>query len=181
MAQTPTPTPWDQQPNESDKLYTYFCAHRDQGPARRMDKTAKALDKSVNYLYDLSTRHNWKDRAEAWDKHQDEQWAKEVATERRKMAKEHAQLADTMMEKLLEGLDTLDPQELKAGDMSKWAEVVTKIKRVAYGEPENIALTGPQGGPIQIEAITAMSIEERRRRLSELRENLNQRIPESPQ
>lgn len=159
--------PWDQQPGEPDKMYNYFNVHKMEGVARNISKTAAKLDKSIEYLYQLSSEYNWRQRVQAWDNHQDQQWALEVKAGRRQMAKEHAAIADALMEKVYEKLANLNLDEMKPNDINKWTEVAIKAKRLAYGEPENITITGPNGGPIQHD-ITTLTVEQRRQRLQDL-------------
>lgn len=76
MADALSLSPWDQQPGESAEAYARFLTYRNLGPGRslalanRVHGTATARKKTqgANGSFTLdSTRHHWKDRADAWD------------------------------------------------------------------------------------------------------------------
>ena len=66
--------PWDQQPDESNAAYARFLAYRNLGPTRSIEKAYQETirngtkqTKSNHQWKADSTRHNWRDRATAWD------------------------------------------------------------------------------------------------------------------
>lgn len=169
---------WEQQPDESPRMYHYFLLYRDAGRVRTLAKVGETLTKTAEYMRQLSRRYRWVERAEAWDKHHDEQWTIEVEHQRREMARNHVQLANDMLQKVADKLSVMQLKELKAADISRWVEIAVKVKRAAYGEPEStVAVTGPDGGPVMLD-MTKMSIEQRRQRLAELRAELDRRVPQ---
>lgn len=76
MVDTPPLSLWDQQSGESSEAYARFLTYRNLGPGRslalanRVHGTATARKKTqgANGTWTLeSTRHRWKERADAWD------------------------------------------------------------------------------------------------------------------
>jgi hypothetical protein len=83
--------PWDQRADESTVAYADFCVYRDLGPQRSQQKAAKALGKTRQHLSIVSSRHDWVDRAGAWDLEQDRQRRLAMQAENVAAARRHAQ------------------------------------------------------------------------------------------
>jgi hypothetical protein len=62
---------YDRLPGETPKAFEAFCAYRDLGPTRSLQKAADGLDKSMKLLGRWSSQHNWQERVAAWDGDQD--------------------------------------------------------------------------------------------------------------
>lgn len=168
---------WDQQPDESTRLYGWFVMYRDIGRARTLAKVADILTKSPEYIRQLSRRYQWTARAGGWDGYQDELWSLEVEQARRDMAREHVQIANDMLDKVKDRIGTLRLDEMEASDIARWVDIAVKVKRTAYGQPEaTVAVSGPDGGPVVLD-MTKMNVQQRRERLAELRAELDRRIP----
>lgn len=66
---TAAPRPWEQQPNESAKVFAPFAAYRDMGRSRSLRDLARMEHRSVQGLGRLSTIYKWVARAAAYDEH----------------------------------------------------------------------------------------------------------------
>lgn len=62
-------TPWEQQPQETTEAYEAATIFFDLGPRRTFAETARRLGRSRGYVRNLATRHQWKERAQAYDQH----------------------------------------------------------------------------------------------------------------
>jgi hypothetical protein len=83
--------PWDRRAEESDEAFEAFTVYRDLGPGRSIRKVAEALDKSRQTLGQHSSRHDWQDRAAAWDLEVDRQRRLALVEENVRAARRHAQ------------------------------------------------------------------------------------------
>lgn len=147
--------PWDRQPGESSKAFAAFCIYRDTPPAERSvrDTTKKMGKKNTSYINAWCTKWKWIDRARIYDSEQDKLNRALQEKERKEMTKMHIGAARSMLKKALQGLQSIAPEEMKAGDISKMIEVASKLERLSRGEPsESTEITGKDGGavPVQI-------------------------------
>lgn len=60
--------PWDRQEGEGAKAYEAFCIYKDLGKGRSLPKVSQKLAKSLTIIKKWSFTHNWKTRADAWDR-----------------------------------------------------------------------------------------------------------------
>lgn len=158
---------WEQQSTESGTYYGWFIVFRDMGRVRTLTKVAKEVDKGHAWISNLSARFSWFKRAEAWDQEEDrlhEEWMRD---ERRKTAATFSKIADAALVQVARYLQSADGTRLKAADATRMMEAAAKVKRLAVGEPERVALTGPDGGPLQIEIDDLGAREARLKQLAE--------------
>ena len=134
---------WEKQAGEGGRVYEYFCAYRDMGPGRSLAKLWRELGKkpSLTRLEDLSVRHGWVKRAEAYDLYLDSLRRQEQEEAIRAMARRHAELAVAFLEKVAERLEAINPEELKPADLIRWLAEAVKVERLARGEPTEIQST----------------------------------------
>lgn len=59
--------PWDRRPDESGPAFEAFALYRDAGPGRTVATVASECHKGVSILNRWSQRHDWVDRAAAYD------------------------------------------------------------------------------------------------------------------
>jgi hypothetical protein len=133
-----------------------------------LTKVAHELDKSRTLLGRWSSRWGWAFRADQWDAHQDWLFQQELAEARQELARRHArvgaQAVATAVKRLVgvDGLVTpLDPSALTASEVSRLLEVGVKVERLALGAEEKVAISGPDGGPVQIEDASAAFMRDR--------------------
>lgn len=131
--------PWERQKNESRQAFEAFTAYRDLGATRSHVKVAEKLGKSTTIISRWSRKWNWVERVNAWDDELDRISRQEQAEKRKEMAKRHANEAMMFQQKLIERMQTLNPNELSPSDMARWFEIAVKVERLSRGETtENI-------------------------------------------
>ncbi len=145
------PELWERQGGESLQHYQKFCRYRDmpygsqerEPEKRSIRKLSELLGmKSKSSLEQLSTRHNWSERAAAYDVYMAELDRFRNEQEIRKMRELHAKLGVQLLNKATRGLLALPDKELSAQDIARLADVGVKIERLSRGDAaEKISLT----------------------------------------
>lgn len=128
------PKPWERQPGESDKAFEAFCTYRDMGSERTLQKVGEKLGKSKTLMDRWSSENKWVDRVSAWEDEQDRILRQEQIKDIKKMRQRHADLAMKMLEKALEGIQYLEPEELNAVSISRLVEVASKLEQKSRGD-----------------------------------------------
>lgn len=128
------PKPWERQDGESDKAFEAFCTYRDMGSERTLQKVSQELNKSKTLMSRWSSENNWVERIQAWEDEQDRILRQEQIKDIKKMRQRHADLAMQMLEKALEGVQYLDPEELGAAGISRLVEVASKLEQKSRGD-----------------------------------------------
>ena len=168
---------WERQGGESVQAFEAFAVYRDLGPARSVTKVARELDKSRALVGRWSRQFAWVLRASAYDQEQDRLFLSEQAQARREIARRHAKLAQAVQSKAVARLQTLDPRELTPSELLRYIQVAAEIERRAVGE-------APAAGTVEERDrgadVTALTDEERRVRMSQLRKELERRLSEGP-
>lgn len=60
--------PWDKRPGESSRAYEFYRRFRDLGPLRTFDPLVDPEHRvTLNTIREWSQKHDWRDRALAWD------------------------------------------------------------------------------------------------------------------
>jgi len=135
---------WERQPRESDKAWAAFCYYRDMEP-RSTRKAAVALGKSGSMVSQWSHRWRWQDRIRAWDNHLNGIYQAEREKAQKEMAKNHIKLAKGVQAKVAQRLQSLQPQDISAGEMGRLLDVAVKIERLASGVPTEHTKTEVEG------------------------------------
>lgn len=152
--------PGDRRPDESDQAWASFVVYRDQPPEHRSTRqVAKETGRSYKQISAWSARHQWVRRTAEWDAAQDRLFREDMQRERRAMARRHARIAGAVLGKVVEKLQTLNPEKLTAGQLAQLFDVATRVERQALGEPDRLEHSGPDGGPIPIEIETNDELE----------------------
>lgn len=99
--------PWDRQPGETSKAYEAFSIYRDMGAERTVRLVAEALNKSGTLIAGWSGKHNWVDRAAAYDSVPARAVVDEYQKMARDIAEQHRALSDKLMKRLSQNLDML--------------------------------------------------------------------------
>jgi hypothetical protein len=178
---TPGRELWDQQPRESSRQYERFLRFRDLGRMRSLTTANKVLtgigDKITYGTIRIESHlYRWTERAQAWDRHQDEADRERITQARRDMIDRHQKIAGALAKKALGALRVLQDADLDPADIVRFLKLATDLEVRALGEPsQTIAVTGPAGGPIVTEDITNLTGEERRVRLREVATELARR------
>lgn len=173
--------PWDQQPRESSRMYERFLRYRDLGRMRSLTGVNKLLtgigdELTYGTIRIQSHLYRWTERAQSWDRRQDELDRERVTQARRDMIDRHQKIAATLAKKALAALRAIQDAELEPADVIRFLKLATDLEVRALGEPnKTIAVTGPAGGPIITEDITDLTDDERRLRLKEVATELARR------
>jgi hypothetical protein len=173
--------PWDQQPKESSRQYERFLRFRDLGRMRSLTTVNKVLTEMGDELTYGTIRiqshlYRWSERAQAWDRNQDELDRARITQARRDMINRHQKIAGALTKKALTALRVLQDADLDPADVVRFLKLATDLEVRTLGEPhQTIAVTGPVGGPIVTEDITNLNDEERRIRLKEIASELARR------
>lgn len=173
--------PWDQQPRESSRMYERFLRYRDLGRMRSLTGVNKLLtgigdELTYGTIKVQSHLYRWTERAQSWDRRQDELDRERVTRARRDMIDRHQKIAATLAKKALAALRAIQDAELEPADVIRFLKLATDLEVRALGEPnKTIAVTGPAGGPIITEDITDLTDDERRLRLKEVATELARR------
>ncbi|MER6076965.1 hypothetical protein [Streptomyces sp. NPDC001833] len=165
---------WERQPSESAAAWEAFACYRDLGLSRSIGKVAERLAKSRTLIERWSTTHRWVPRTEAWDREQDRLWRAERQQAARDVARRHARLASAAQSKIVSQLQQLDPARLSPSDVIRWLEVTIRIERQAYGMDLVDAASASKSQ--ETADVSALTDEERRARMEQLRRELEARI-----
>lgn len=131
---------WERQPGESSKAYAAFCIYRDMGPDRSIEKVYEKRSRRgpLSRLKNWSVKHNWVERAKAYDDYLERKKREEKEKAILEMADRQARLAIAFQQRVAQRLQELDPSELSPSDLAKWFDVAAKIERLNRGEPTEI-------------------------------------------
>lgn len=184
-ARKKTPTvhpeqPWDRQPDESNPAWEAFRIYRDMGLTRSLTKVAAEVGKSTTLLGRWSKRHTWPLRTSAYDKDVDRQWQLTMKEERDKANRRNARIAARAMAKVESAMDFLVFED--AGEVARMMDTATKVEARALqiGTETNVRVSGPGGGPVEVDSMVSMlSDEDRRARMLQLRQELERREAEA--
>ncbi|MFC4328324.1 hypothetical protein ACFPC0_10850 [Streptomyces andamanensis] len=139
---------WDRQPGESAKRWGQFCVYRDLGRTRTLKRVAERLNVTHRTAQQYSHTFRWGTRAEAFDRHMDEQWVNAIKERQRRMVQDHLKLAGEFHTKAMDAIQSLIGQNLNATETVRVATAYSQLIRFALGEPDqNVAITGRAGQP----------------------------------
>ena len=168
--------PWEQQPNESMPAFQAFTIYRDAGLTRTIAKVAKECKKTPSLLGRWSRVNSWTLRSSAWDREMDRDWLLEQRVMRRRASKRNATTAALAMQKVGAKLLEMTTKDLDAQSVARLMEAASKLERLALGEStENVSVSGPGGGPVQVD-VGVLTDEERRTRMETLMRELGSRL-----
>lgn len=150
----PTPKPWEMQDGEPVVAFRFFAFYRDM-QRRSVNMAAKAFgQKSPRRLEKLSAKHDWVNRARAWDVEIDRRVREAQVGELADMRKRHINLGVGMqtaavkelqalvakIEKASKAALLLDPKGhheplLTVSDLIRLSQHGTQLERLSRGEP----------------------------------------------
>ena len=136
-----TSCPWERQAGESGRAYAGFCAYRDLGSGRSLDKVGRQRSGdrtgrkrgSTGQLRRWSSRWHWVQRALAWDAELDKKRREAQVAAVRAMNERHVEEAMAMQARAMERLRALDPRELDAPALLRFIVESAKLERAARG------------------------------------------------
>ncbi len=131
---------WERLPDESSKAYQAFCEYRDMGADRSIRKLAQARGKptSTKWLCHWSAKHNWVERARAYDDYLEQEKRKEQEKAILDMVERHTKEAMALQQKAIERLRALDPSELSPRDVLSYLMEAIRLERLSRGEPNEV-------------------------------------------
>ena len=172
---------WKQQKNESASEYIRFCAYRDmqyeidkenkniigivgkRSIQRLSDKHESEKGYGTTALKDLSKKNKWPERCEAYDSYIAEELTNRQSKAVLEMNERQRKLGVRMIERALSRLENMPPEEIRAGDLVRLADIGVKIERLARGEStENQRITGE----IEEKKTVTVSVEDELKELS---------------
>lgn len=143
--------PWERQRGESSKAFAAFCAFRDAGGTRGVQRVATELAKSRTLMARWAARWNWHERAAAWDRKLDDEARAAAVAEVKQAAVNHAKQARMMfawaavetkkiitMAQASSGPLTNRHGEVDVNAIRSMAETAIKLERLVLGEPGEI-------------------------------------------
>lgn len=167
--------PWERQPGETHKMYGRFETYRDLPPSERSYKTvAKSYGTSLVTIQKQGSSHRWQERVAAWDNHDNamrraklRERDTELCRAQMEIARAASAIAVKTIQSMAENGETLD-----ATTLPRWVEMIERLRRIALDQPDQVVqLTGPDGGPVQLDArFENLSEEQRRERFREVAE-----------
>ena len=148
--------PWERQPGETTKAFQAFQVYRDLGleepNSRTVLEAARRLGKHRNVLNKWKRLNNWDERCRLFDVEQDRLRVAERRRQIDRTNQEHIRLAQAMLVKVAQRLQSMKADELTPRDLNTMVEVATKLQRLALGmSTTNIQneVSGPGGEPLQ--------------------------------
>ena len=138
--------PWERREGEGQKAFNAFATFRDLGMTRTLPKTAQALGNSLAYMQELSYKHEWASRCEAYDLLLDRRRREATENEIEAMTRRHVaagQVAQRIAIQRLQGdananVLPLDPNDMDAGDAARLLDLGIKIERMSRGLPTEV-------------------------------------------
>lgn len=174
--------PWDIQPNENEFQYRMFLRYRDLGLGRTVVAVYRYFKKhpeeihnpkvtvSENYLYTLSTKNAWKERAYKWDQDQELQYQLARSEAIREMVDRHEDAISEAIDGLMTPIKALthrietDPEFIEnlsqasaaklvdmAGKASRTIPSLMNAERLARGMPTEIV-----GGVVEHQVVNTV-------------------------
>lgn len=168
--------PWEQQPGESDLMFSRFRTYLELGRTRTLTQAAEILTSTGDvaklrgvYIRTISSQFRWSQRVGAWDREQDRLERERLVEQRRDMIRRHRAIANDLTAKAKAALGKVKIEKLTPLDIVRMLRLAAQIEAAALGLPsDTVAVTGPAGGPVLLDDLTGLTDEQRRDRLAEL-------------
>lgn len=123
-------SPWDRRPGESGRGYEMFRRFRDLGPLRTL---VALIDEDAGIrrstLREWAGRHDWKDRAAAWDAEMHHQEDLRRLEELRGMHDRHQRAGRVAMAKALAALQNVAPEDIPPYAAARLLELGARLER----------------------------------------------------
>lgn len=151
---------WERNDEESEQAWEAFSAYRNLGAKRSIPAVAKSLGKSASLLQGWSSKHDWPNRAKAYDRHMDQQMQDAWTGQMRKMVEETNALGRELVRRATIRLGTIPEEEAIPYDILRSAEIAAKIQREGMGtiKPEKGA-PDETGAKVDVAALVTELIE----------------------
>lgn len=123
--------PWERRTGESGPAFAAFSEYCEMGDARSIRSVAAKIGKSTTLIGGWSSRHEWVERARAYDNHLCRQRTARARAEQRRMDKRHIDIADKLQRRALDALDALDPDAVETRDIIEMLRLATELERMS--------------------------------------------------
>ena len=134
--------PWGRMDDETDRDYELFSFHRASGLSRTYTATAKHFDISQAYISKTASNRGWNDRIRAWDDYREQIYTTQVIEGVKKMATQHAGIANKGIQALSVVFDEL-LERVKQGKEEDISELNLISFRGLFGLAEKAARALP--------------------------------------
>lgn len=122
--------PWDRRPGESARSYESFRRFRDLGPLRGLDPLVdEPGGVRLGTLREWQKRHDWRDRAQAWDDEVHRLQDRRRLEELRGMHDRHQRAGRLAMGKALAALQGVAPAEIPPYAAARLLELGARLER----------------------------------------------------
>lgn len=181
---SPDRDPWERQNGESARQYSRYTVFRDLGESRTLNDALEIINATSTTklakgsLHQLSFIYRWTERCESWDAKQAQAEQRRLISLRRDMIERHRRIATGLTGKAVAAMSkiNLDKDALAPVDIVRFITLAADLERKALGEPtERVAISGPTGGPVQVEDLSRLSAEQRKARLGQIAAELARR------
>ena len=133
---------WERQEGESNPRWEAFKTYRDMPIGKRsLTEAAKTLGKPRRNLEKWSSEDKWQERVEAYDRYMDAEAQKLKVKGIADMNKRHINAAKKILDKAVDGLKYIEPDEMKPSDIAKLVDVAAKLERLARGDATEVVET----------------------------------------
>jgi len=147
---------WERRENETSKAFAAFIAYRDQEPlTRSIPQAAKDSGRKPQQFTRWSIKHDWVERAGAYDDFIDDHRRSknldiidEMADRQAEAAMEMQNIAIESLKRIAEDMEVNPTLRLKEGNIMHYLTQGATLERVARGEPTAISETTT--GPIEV-------------------------------
>lgn len=143
---------WERQPSETILAYQAFCAYRDLGLERTLEKAAKILKRKMPGLQRWSAKHDWVRRAEEYDfylefkqrKKREKEYFQEIESYRKRqkqLASATIAAAVKLLQKASRKLDAVNSDDIDIKDLPNFFRSAASIAEAATNsEAQALAL-----------------------------------------
>lgn len=131
--------PWDKQPGESKQAYAAFRTFLNT-PAheRSITRVSSELSKHIQLISRWNNRHDWLDRAEAWDRLQARRELDAELQQREEQRQHTLKIGKALRRKGVEAINHIDPSNLSVGQILSLLLEGEKMVDRATSDPEDL-------------------------------------------
>jgi hypothetical protein len=129
-------TPWERQADEGAKPYEAFKIFLDAGSRRSAAAVGRQLGISATLIHRWSSRFDWIERAEQFDRWGDQLRLERNIREAIEMGQRHAEIAKMALEKCRVAIRRLDPAKIKNPALARLLGEASRMEFRARGEPD---------------------------------------------
>jgi hypothetical protein len=136
---------YERQPEETDNEWRAWMMYREYYPGKlpTMSELSKKTGYTVATLVKYSQKWNWKVRMLHWSRATDATIQSDRVAAIKDMNRKQLQISQTMMDKLVEAMDYLDPATMKPSEITNMMKFATGLQKdiISY-TPEQIDQPG---------------------------------------